>query len=168
MKKSGIIFFIFFLAISVSCIAQPQGRGAEFKKEAKEKIEALRKAYINDKLDLTESEASSFWPIYREFKQKEKEIMKNARPSKENRKPLKDMTEAEAEAFINKEIQVEEQKLALKKEYIAKLKNAIPMKKLVRLRRAEKSFRTEVLKRMKNKRDQIRERRNDGEHRDED
>lgn len=42
----------------------------------KEKMEALKKAFITEKLDLTPSEAEKFWPIFNEFDKKKKEIRK--------------------------------------------------------------------------------------------
>lgn len=42
----------------------------------KEKMEALKKAFITEKLDLTSAEAEKFWPIFNEFDKKKKETRK--------------------------------------------------------------------------------------------
>jgi len=42
--------------------------------ETLEKIEAARIALISERLELTPEQAEKFWPIYREFGNKRKEI----------------------------------------------------------------------------------------------
>lgn len=165
MKHKYITYLLFFfLGLSQIAIAQPppdEGMG----EEAKEKIAALRKAYISDKLDLTEKEAEAFWPIYDQFKSKEKELLKANKPQ---RKGMKDMTEAEAEEMIEKKFLIDQKRLELKKEYFQKLKTIIPASKIIRLDRAEKGFRTEVMKRMKDRRDQMKDRGRGGNRPDRD
>lgn len=46
-------------------------------KEKKEKIKALKVAYITEKLDFTTDEAQKFWPIYNTFDEKQFEIRHN-------------------------------------------------------------------------------------------
>ena len=149
--KNTILLFTFFICAISFCCAQQEDKQA-MKKETKEKIEALRKGYINDKLGLTEAEASIFWPIYTEYRLKEREIMEAMRPQQGKKLTMPDMTESEANDFIFNQMRMEEKKLALRKEYYTKLQKEISAKKLVRLKSAEKSFRAEVIRRIKDKR----------------
>ncbi len=154
MKNSMLLTIIMCIAFMGVTFGQPPGRGG-MSKDAKAKIEALRKGYINDKLELTDAEKGEFWPIYDEFRKKEKELAKKMRPKKV---PFDQMDEAESKAFLDKHFQYEEERLALKKEFFEKLSGVIPANKLIRLHRAEKSFKAEVLKRVKNRREEMRDR----------
>ncbi len=150
MKHQWIIC-LFFLSLGFAAMGQKE----EMKEKAKEKIEALRKAYITDKLDLTDSESEQFWPIYDAYKKEEKAFLKANKPK---RKKFSELTDEEAEALIEKKLMIEQKILDLKKEYFDKMKTAIPARKIIRLERAEKGFRMEVMRRMKDRKEKMRER----------
>ena len=59
MKK-----IITFICISFFCILSFKAQG---KKGSREKIKALKVAYLTEQLNLTSSEAEKFWPIYNRF-----------------------------------------------------------------------------------------------------
>jgi len=48
----------------------------EDRKDRKERIEVFKIQFITEKLDLTPSEAESFWPVYEEYNKAVKEITK--------------------------------------------------------------------------------------------
>ena len=48
----------------------------EDRKERKERIEVFKIQFITEKLELTPSEAESFWPVYEEYNKAVKEIAK--------------------------------------------------------------------------------------------
>jgi len=67
MKKL-ILFLVVFAGFSYICAAQPP----------KERIKALKVAYITKELNLTSAEAEKFWPVYNEyFAELEKVIREN-------------------------------------------------------------------------------------------
>ncbi|MGK0388129.1 MAG: hypothetical protein ACI94Y_000857 [Maribacter sp.] len=146
--KHTIITLLFFVLASQMIFAQPPGKSG-MKKEAREKIEALRKAYISDKLELTEKESNEFWPIYTSYKSEEKVLMHTL---KKQRRNVKEMSDAEADVFIENVLETEQKRLDLKKKYYTKMKTAISAKKILGLERSERSFRSEVMKRMKENR----------------
>lgn len=146
--KHRIITLFFFVLLGQIALAQPPNKGG-MKKEAREKIEALRKAYISDKLELTDEESKAFWPIYTSYKDEEKVLLKEL---KSKRKNARDMSDAEADDFIESVLETEQKRLDLKREYFAKMKTAIPARKILRLERAERSFKAEVMKRLKENR----------------
>lgn len=125
-----------------------------FRKEAKEKIKALHKAYINDQLELTDGEAAAFWPVYEEYRARERDLLKEMKPAQGRRDNL---TEEEAQALMEKRLGLEEKRLALKREYLKKLNGLIPASKIVRLERAEQKFKREVVRRLKERRERMRD-----------
>lgn len=150
-------FILIFLILGQQVFCQPPGEGqGKMREKAKEKVEALRVAYITNKLELTEKESEKFWPIYNEFKVEEKALRQKFKTEKHSSKEL---TEKEAEALLEKRMEAEQARLDLKVKYMKKMKSAIPASKILKLERAEKSFRAEVMKRMKDRREKARERR---------
>ncbi len=117
----------------------------------KEKIKAMKVAYISQSINLNSAEAEKFWPLYNEFQDKREAFQK------ENRKKMKDLkvigaenlSEEQADEIINAELQQEQNQLDLKKEYYPKFKNVIGSKKVVGVYRAEKEFNRLLLEKLK-------------------
>ncbi|MEO6683776.1 MAG: hypothetical protein ABIN48_13220 [Ginsengibacter sp.] len=68
MKKYLLLLFALCSFIMVN--AQKRGEGAE-------KIQALKIAFITQKLELTSSEAQKFWPVYNQYENEVKDLRKN-------------------------------------------------------------------------------------------
>ncbi len=136
MKK--IFFLIVSLTFAHNVFTQPQGGRLH------DKMQAQRIAFITQRLDLSPEESQQFWPIYNQYTEKLKQIR-----LEKIEKSMMDMTDAEAEKAILGEFDKEARELDLKKEYYQKLKKVISVKKISRLYVAERDFRTELLKRLK-------------------
>jgi len=140
---------IFFSGILV---AQNTGNKAGVP-EKREKIKAMKVAYISQMINLNTEEAEKFWPLYNEFQDKKEGFQK------EHQKKMKimitvkieNLTEEQADEIINSEIQKEQKQLDLKKDYYPKFKNVIGSKKLVGVYKAEKEFNWMLLEKLKNK-----------------
>jgi len=135
--RKSILIIVFILGI-FSINAQD--------KTKREKMEALKISYITEKLDLTTAEAEKFWPIYNDYKTAKKEMKSKKGSKKPN---IEEMTDIEVESLINERIQKEQSILNLRKEYIGKFKTVLPIKKVAKLLQAEKEFRREIIKKMK-------------------
>lgn len=118
--------------------------------KALEKINALRIAYLSEKLNLTTEQAEKFWPIYREFSDKRKELRReliDARKQvKSDQNPEKD------EALIKLGLELKQRELDLEKTYSEKLLKVISAQQILSLRKAEGDFQQLI-------RDQIQQRR---------
>ncbi len=144
MRKYILTAFLIISANSV-VLAQP-GHGAEGKRE---KIRALKVAYITDQLQLTPEEAQKFWPVYNEFDEKRHGLeMEIAAPMQDKRPDIALMTDEEVNLFLQQRLVREEQILNLKKEYLAKFKEVLPVKKVFRLYEAEMGFKRMLLERL--------------------
>lgn len=60
------------------------------------------------------------------------------------------LSDAEIEKMLNDRIQLKQDELDLEKEYLAKFKTVLPMKKVGELYKAEESFKRELLRKIKN------------------
>jgi len=108
------------------------------------KINAARVAYITDQLALTPEEAEKFWPIYREFAAKRKEIRQQLKATKQNPDPSK-TTEQNEKAIVDQQFDVKQKELNLEKDYSGRLLKVISAQKLRTLPDAERRFRQMIL-----------------------
>ncbi|MCB9191802.1 MAG: hypothetical protein H6602_09080 [Flavobacteriales bacterium] len=148
MKKMMIL-----LVIVAFNALQPAHAQEELEPSKRERLEALKVAYLTQELSLTPEEAQQFWPLYNEMANKMRDIRKEQRGNRMDAKENFDsMSDAELSAAIDKELAYEQQELDLKKEYNAKFKKILPIKKVAKLHASEKGFRKELLKGARDKR----------------
>jgi len=146
--KTKIIFPIIFLL--VTSLSFSQGF-----KEKKEKVKALKVAYITEQLELNTDEARKFWPIYNAFDDKQgelrhekmKSILDRFRPGNVDK-----LSEKEASVLLVQIEKIEEDLFNLRKKFIKDLQNVISAKKIIKLKKAEEDFNRELLKQMREKR----------------
>jgi hypothetical protein len=115
------------------------------KQKKKEMIETQKVSFITKYLDLTTTEAEKFWPVYNEFIAKKQELINKHKGNKINKK-IDEMTDKEAETLVNQQIIEAQELLDLKKTYLMKYKEVLPMKKLAKLTEAENEFKKYLLK----------------------
>lgn len=140
-----LILSLFILCVSLSTYAQS---------DRKEKIKALKVSFITEKLDLTESEAQKFWPIYnayeeKTFKTRHRELRGIGKKIKENSSTL---TDAESLALLNKLTEAEKRLFEENTQLIFKLKKIISAKKILLLRVAEEDFKRKLFDEYRKKR----------------
>jgi hypothetical protein len=99
----------------------------------REKIKADKKLLVAANLDLTETEAKAFWPIYEEF---QNQLTQNnervANLIMEYAENYKIMTAETAQKLLNESLMIEEQRLELKQLYLPKFHTALPAIKVAR------------------------------------
>lgn len=146
MKKT--IYLL--LAVLFSSFAFSQGI-----KEKKEKIKALKVAFITEKLSLTSEEAQKFWPIYNAFDEKQFEIRHHKLRKvmdKIEGEGIENIDEKEAQALLNEVESSEDQLHQLKKKFVIDLQKVLPAKKIILLKKAEEEFNRKLLREMRERR----------------
>ncbi|MFZ5551535.1 MAG: Spy/CpxP family protein refolding chaperone [Bacteroidota bacterium] len=144
MKKTTMTLLLLLSAAVTMVNAQPGGG----KGEKKEKLEALRVAFITKELNLTPEEAEKFWPLYNQREAEQEAVRKELRDQVKG-KNIDEMTDAEVEKLIEKQLELRQKELDIDKKYAAKLKEVLPVKKVAKLPQAEKKFREEVIQQWK-------------------
>lgn len=114
-----------------------------------DKVEAMKVSFITKEINLTPSEAQSFWPLYNEYNDKVKSLRKGFKASYGSKEDFKN--DKEAEEFLNAEIKLKQTEVDLRKEYVEKFKKVIGAKKTAQLRKAEDKFIEIVLNTAKGK-----------------
>lgn len=118
----------------------------------RERLDALKVAYLTNELNLTPEEAQQFWPLYNELETKMRDVRMQKRNNRSNaRKSFDTMSDKELSAAIDSELDLEQQELDLKKEYNVRFKKILPIKKVAELHAAEHGFRKELLHRTKDR-----------------
>ncbi len=148
MKKLVLVLLI----VSTAVFAQGPKKGGQGPNH--EKIKALKTAHITSQLDLTSAEAEKFWPIYNDFDSKLMELRKNMRSEnmgKLHKGNIDNLTDEEANMMIDKMLQMKTTELEYRKKLTQDLRGVIPPTKIIKLQRAEESFKRMLLDRLKQK-----------------
>ncbi len=147
MKK--YTFLLVILLSSTTLLAQGPGS------KRFQRIKAHKTAYITDQVDLTPTEAEKFWPIYNKYEIQlhqlevldRKELLRGIINSAEN----DNLSEKEAQKIIKKIDKLKETVYQTEKEKYKQLQKFLSAKKILKLHKAEHSFRKELLNRLRGK-----------------
>ena len=141
------------VVLSMGAFAQgPQGprRGAD--NGWRERVRAEKVAFLTEEIDLTESEAQVFWPIYNEIQKSERdsfEAVKKAYDAMakgvEEKKSSKEM-----EKLVKAYIDAKEKNEGVETKYLNKLLKVLPAEKVARYYVAEEKFRHQQIGRLGN------------------
>ena len=140
--KNLKFFSILFFALSFVNFSFGQDNGRS--EDIKERMKAQRTAYITQKLELTESEAQKFWPIFNEYSAERKAL----KMEKSSELSLK-TSDKEAEMAINNYFDSKNKELELQKKYVNRFKSVLPSNKVSMLLNIQQDFSKEVMQNMR-------------------
>lgn len=115
----------------------------------KDKIDALRAAFISKKVNFTTQETQSFWPLYNEMNDKLDAARKTFRLQYNSKTNYDFATDKEAEAYLAAELNLKQKEFEIYRDYYEKFKKILPVKKVADVRRAEDDFKKEIIKTIK-------------------
>ena len=141
MKNLIILLFVFLTSFSFS---QNESKN--------DKVEAMKIAFLTNKLNLTAKEAQLFWPLYNEYSQK-MDVLRRAKKSEYDEIKSKNSTptDKEIESYMEEVFLTKQKELDLQKEYYNKYTKILSMKKVAQLYQAENQFKKELLRIIKDK-----------------
>lgn len=141
MTLRMMVFSLLFVSFSFSSMAQ---RGAA----KRERIQALKVAFITEEMQLTSEQAKDFWPIYNQLESALKALRRQA-----NKHPdFSTASDQEIETWLIKKLDLDAQQLALKKSYIERFKQVLTWKQIATLLYVDKRFKKELLERIQERR----------------
>lgn len=139
MKANQLITMLFLLC-SVAFYSQ---------ESKKEKIKALKIAYITKDLELTSSEAEKFWPLYNAYDENQFDLrmvkMRKIRHELKS-KPIENMSIQEANLLLNQIEALEDENYQNKKKFMVELRKVISSVKILKLKQSEDDFNKTLLK----------------------
>jgi Spy/CpxP family protein refolding chaperone len=122
--------------------------------QKKEKIKALKVAFITNELELTSEEAAKFWPVYNAFEDKQQEIKKKklkAYLERTDANSIDKLSEKDAEVLLSQMESTEDVLYQLKKKFIYNLKGVLSINKILKLKKAEEKFNKKLLQQYRDK-----------------
>ena len=136
-----LVTLLITLYISISLQAQDKKKPGF----TKEEFRARQEAYLTHKAEITQEEATKFFPIYFELQDRKKTVNDKAWEQARKGKNPK-TTDAEYEQIIEGIVKarIEADKLDL--EYLQRFKKILSPKKIYKLQRAEIKFHRDILK----------------------
>jgi Spy/CpxP family protein refolding chaperone len=153
MKTKLLFTAIALCVFSFTGLAQQQQRGGgAHQQEKRENIDAMKIAFITNKLDLTPEEAQKFWPVYNQYNDKLQELRKKRKQDERDAKQKFDeMSDKDVEQMIDNDLAMRQKEMDLQKEYTTKFKTVLPIKKVAKLYAAEEQFKMVLLNKLKDK-----------------
>ena len=124
-----------------------QDKPADNMQILRDKIKADKKLLVATNMDLTQSEAKGFWPIYDRYQkdlQKINHRIVNLLESYADDFRGKSLTDDKAKRLINEALAIERAEADLKSAYAPKLSKVLPVRKVVRYLQIENKIRAVV------------------------
>lgn len=139
----SLLLFVLFFSL------QGFTQGNASKKEA---LEAMKVAFITQKLGLTPEEAQVFWPIYNQYETELDALRKRRKDEKVSAMDdVSKVNDKELEKVVDGEIIFRQQELDIIKKYHAQFKKILPIKKVAMLYKAQEDYKKELLKQIQEK-----------------
>jgi hypothetical protein len=124
-----------------------QDKPADNMQILRDKIKADKKLVVATNMELTESEAKTFWPIYDEYQKDLQKINRRIVNLLDSYTPdalAKTLTDDKAKKLINEALAIEQAEANLKSTYAPKLSKVLPVKKVARYLQIENKIRAVV------------------------
>ena len=128
-------FFIVLVAMLTVFIvpSMAQEKPADNMQLVREKIQTDKKLFIAQNMNLTESEAKVFWPVYEDYqKELDKLVDKTVKLIDNYAANYQTMTEEAAKEMINGYLAIETERVTLMKSFLPKFRKVLPEKKVAR------------------------------------
>ncbi len=137
MKRKAITN-LFTIALAITFIGivsfgQAQDKPADNMEIVKEKIRTDKKLFIATNMQLTESEAKEFWPVYNAYQAElGKLIEREIKLIEDFAANYETMSDDVAKKLLNDSLAIDANHLKLRQMYLAKFRGVIPDKKVAR------------------------------------
>jgi predicted outer membrane protein len=144
-KTIGVALAFMFFGSAPLGVAQD--KPADNMQILRDKIRADKKLVVATNMELTESEAKDFWPIYDQYQADLRKInqrMANLLESYADDYRNKSLTDDKAKKLINEATAIDQAEANLKSTYAPKLSKVLPVRKVVRYLQIENKIRAIV------------------------
>ena len=110
-----------------------QDKAADTNQLVKEKVQADKRLFIAENMQLTEAEAKGFWPVYESYQKDLGRIVDRSKKLIEDyANNYQTMTDATAKKLLDETVAIENDRLKLKKDYLPKFRKVLSEKKAAR------------------------------------
>jgi hypothetical protein len=144
-RSIGLVIAIMVFGFAPFGVAQD--KPADNMQILRDKIKADKKLVVATNMELTESEAKDFWPIYDQYQkdlQKINQRIANVLEGYAADFRGKSLTDEKAKKLIDEAVAIEQAEANLKSTYAPKLSKVLPVKKVARYLQIENKIRAVV------------------------
>src|SRR5690349_18216146 len=130
--KAGLCAVMMIGMLGAISLVYSQDKPADNMQILRDKIKADKKLVVATNMELTESEAKAFWPIYDEYQKDLQKINRrivNVLDGYAADARAKTLTDDKAKKLINEALAIEQAEANLKSTYAPKLSKVLPVKK---------------------------------------
>jgi hypothetical protein len=145
--RMGMVVVMVAALVGMAIPVGAQDKPADNMQILREKIKADKKLMVATNIELTESEAKGFWPVYEEY---QKDLIAiNQRIGKLIESYAADyrantLTDDKAKKLVDELAAIEQAEAGLKTTYVPKLSKVLPLKKVARYLQIENKVRALV------------------------
>ena len=147
LAQRTISTVIMLIMLGFAAPGMAQDKPADNMEILRDKIKADKKLLVGNNMELTESEAKVFWPIYEEYQKDLQKINRrivNLLDSYAADARGKTLTDDKAKKLIDEALAIEQSEANLKTTYAPKLGKVLPVKKVARYLQIENKIRAVV------------------------
>ena len=147
LLKRSISTVIMLMTLGFAMAAVAQDKPADNMQILRDKIKADKKLVVATNMELTESEAKDFWPIYDQYQKDLQKINQRIVSVLEGYATDfrgKSLTDEKAKKLIEEAVAIEQAEANLKSAYAPKLSKVLPVKKVARYLQIENKIRAVV------------------------
>ena len=147
LAKATIRTAVMFMTLALAMPSVAQDKPADNMQILRDKIKADKKLLVATNMELTESEAKNFWPIYDQYQkdlQKINQRIANVLEGYAADFRGKSLTDDKAKKLIDEAVAIEQAEANLKSTYAPKLSKVLPVKKVARYLQIENKIRAVI------------------------
>jgi len=147
LARRAVGIAVVLIAFGFTAAAMAQDKPADNMQILRDKIKADKKLVVASNMELTESEAKAFWPIYGAYQKDLEKINRrivNLLDSYAADARAKTLTDDKAKKLIDEALAIEQAEASLKTTYAPKLEKVLPVKKVARYLQIENKIRALV------------------------
>ena len=150
VKALWALFIVTALMVVIAAFPTPaltQDKPADNMQLLREKVKADKKLLVATNMELTESEAKGFWPVYEDYQKDLTAINQRIGKLIESYAAdyrAKTLTDEKAKKLIDELVAIEQAEAGLKTSYVPKLSKVLPPKKVARYLQIENKIRAVV------------------------
>ena len=115
-------------------------------KESREKIKALKVAYLTQELKLNVVEAQQFWPLYHRYKEKIDDYQEKGRSKFRKLENLENLEEAEAKKLVFLKTTLDKKIIIEKELFISEVSAFLSYNKIIKLYLSEREFARKLMR----------------------
>jgi len=145
--KLPIVTLFFLMVTAMSGVGLAQDKPADNMEILRAKIKADKKLLVAANMELTESEAKGFWPVYEDYQKQLEQINGRLKRNLESYAADylgKSMTDDKAKALVKEALSIEEAETRLKSSMAPKLNKVLPARKVARYLQIESKIRAVI------------------------